>query len=70
MKKYLSSFIHEDDGIETIEFIGLVAVAAVLIGVVITIGGRMKTTADTYSDELNTKLEELGTIENGGKAEG
>ena len=44
MRKYLKIFMSNEDGIETIEFIGLVAVAAILIGVIVTIGTRMKTT--------------------------
>lgn len=35
---YLKSFFCEDDGVETIEFIALIAVAAVLVGVIISIG--------------------------------
>ena len=31
---YLKSFFCEDDGVETIEFIALIAVAAVLVGVI------------------------------------
>ena len=32
MKKYMNLFLNDEDGVETIEFIALVAVAAVLIG--------------------------------------
>lgn len=57
--KYLKSFVKEENGIETIEFIGLVAVAAILIGVIVTIGTRMKSTADTASDSLDASMGEV-----------
>lgn len=60
MKKYLESFVREDEGVETIEFIGLVAVAAVLIGVVATIGGKMKNTANSAQGAMDGAIQQLG----------
>lgn len=59
MKKFFNSFITEEDGIETIEFIALVAVAAILIGVIVTIGTNMKGTADATEGELSSKMGEV-----------
>ncbi|WP_342980494.1 MULTISPECIES: hypothetical protein [unclassified Ruminococcus] len=59
MRKYLKIFMSNEDGIETIEFIGLVAVAAILIGVIVTIGTRMKTTADKANSALDTSMGEV-----------
>lgn len=64
---YVKSFIKSESGIETIEFIGLVAVAAILIGVIVTIGTRMKGTADNAQSSLEGSMDELdGLIEEGG----
>lgn len=63
---YVKSFIKSESGIETIEFIGLVAVAAILIGVIVTIGTRMKDTADNAQGSLEGSMDELdGLIEGG-----
>lgn len=59
MKKYFKDFVAEDDGIETIEFIGLVAVAAVLIGIIITIASKMKDAATSAETNMNAQLESL-----------
>lgn len=64
---YLKCFVKEDDGIETIEFIGLVAVAAILIGVIVTIGTRMKSTADQASGALDTSMSQVEGMMGGGK---
>ena len=61
---YVKSFIKSEGGIETIEFIGLVAVAAILIGVIVTIGTRMNTTAGNAKDSLSTSMDKVdGMIE-------
>ena len=41
MWKYAKKFVTEDEGIETIEFVALLAVAAVLITIVAAIGSKM-----------------------------
>ena len=70
MKKFFSSFVTEEDGIETIEFIALVAVAAILIGVIVTIGTRMNTTAGRANTELDTRMGEVEGLFGGGSGEG
>ena len=62
MKDYMKCFIKQEDGVETIEFIGLVAVAAVLIGVIVSIGSKMATSATDSEAELNSALDSLKTI--------
>ena len=59
MNKYINEFFKEEEGIETIEFIGLVAVAAVLIGIVVTIGQMMSETAGKAQGTMQNKLGEL-----------
>ena len=55
MKNYIKRFVNEDEGIETIEFIGMVAVAALLVAIVASIGTSMKqkaVDAQTAADNL------------------
>lgn len=59
MKKYLKRFVKEEEGIETIEFVGLVAVAAILIGVVVQIGTKMNATAGKAKDKLDASMGEV-----------
>ena len=49
---YLKSFFCEDDGVETIEFIALIAVAAVLVGVIISIGSTMTSSAKSAQEDM------------------
>lgn len=58
MKKYMNLFLNDEDGVETIEFIALVAVAAVLIGIVIAIGQKMKGTAQGAKGKIESSLED------------
>lgn len=62
MKSYLKKFIHEEDGIETIEFIGMVAVAAALLVVVAKIGGDMKNTANNAQGEMNKAISAINGL--------
>lgn len=59
---YMKKFIKDEGGIETIEFIGLVAVAAILIGVIVTIGTRMNTTAGNAKDSLDTSMGKVDSM--------
>lgn len=56
MRKHFKDFLKEEDGIETIEFIGLVAVAAVLLGVIAGIGNTMYQTAKDKQSNLGQQL--------------
>ena len=62
---YLKSFFCEDDGVETIEFIALIAVAAVLVGVIISIGSTMTSSAKSAQDDMSSALGNLKNIGQG-----
>ena len=59
---YLKSFFCEDDGVETIEFIALIAVAAVLVGVIISIGSTMTSSAKSAQEDMSSALGNLKNI--------
>ena len=63
--KYLKSFVKEEDGIETIEFIGLVAVAAILIGVIVAIGTKMNGTAEKAQKSLDKSMNKVNNMIDG-----
>ena len=62
---YLKSFFCEDDGVETIEFIDLIAVAAVLVGVIISIGSTMTSSAKSAQEDMSSALGNLKNIGQG-----
>ena len=62
---YLKSFFCEDDGVETIEFIALIAVAAVLVGVIILIGSTMTSSAKSAQEDMSSALGNLKNIGQG-----
>ena len=64
---YLKSFFCEDDGVETIEFIALIAVAAVLVGVIISIGSTMTSSAKSAQEDMSSALGNLKNIGQGNK---
>ena len=57
--KYIQTFVKNEDGVETIEFIGLVAVAAVLIGVIASLGKKMKDEVGLANDQLSSEMTKL-----------
>lgn len=59
MKRYIKDFVAEDEGVETIEFIGLIAVAAALVIAIAKIGGTMTQTATSKQEELSNALESI-----------
>lgn len=59
MKKYVKDFIKQEDGIETIEFIALLAVAAVLIGIVTAIGTKLSTAGSAIEGQIDGALNSL-----------
>lgn len=59
MKKYFYSFVKEEEGIETIEFIALLAVAAVLIGIVTAIGTKLSTAGTAIESQIDGALSGL-----------
>lgn len=62
MKKYLKDFFVKNEGVETIEFIALIAVAAALVVVIANIGGKMAQTAKDTQTELESDLSKLKDI--------
>ena len=62
---YLKSFFCKDDGVETIEFIALIAVAAVLVGVIISIGSTMTSSAKSAQEDMSSALGNLKNIGQG-----
>ena len=62
---YLKSFFCVDDGVETIEFIALIAVAAVLVGVIISIGSTMTSSAKSAQEDMSSALGNLKNIGQG-----
>ena len=62
---YLKSFFCEDDGVEKIEFIALIAVAAVLVGVIISIGSTMTSSAKSAQEDMSSALGNLKNIGQG-----
>ena len=62
---YLKSFFCEDDGVETIEFIALIAVAAVLVRVIISIGSTMTSSAKSAQEDMSSALGNLKNIGQG-----
>ena len=59
MKKYLKDFFTENEGVETIEFIALIAVAAALVVAIAGIGAKMTGKADGISTDLDTALDNI-----------
>lgn len=70
MKKYLKEFLNKDDGIETIEFVALIAVAAILIAVIVSVGSKMKGTADLAATEINNSMDKVDGLLQGKKQGG
>ena len=60
MKKYVREFLTHDDGVETIEFIALVAVAALLVVAITKIGNSMKDNAEGAQKQMEDALSGLG----------
>lgn len=61
-KNYMKKFIKEEDGVETIEFLALIAVAAALVAIIAGIGAKMKSTADAASSKMDDALNQIGGI--------
>ena len=57
MKDYAMQFVNEQDGIETIEFLGMIAVAALLIFAVLRIGSALRNKASDAKSKLTTTMD-------------
>lgn len=60
MKKYVKDFLNQNDGVETIEFIALIAVAALLVVAITSIGKSMKGNAEGAKAQMESALSGLG----------
>ena len=60
MWKYAKKFVTEYEGIETIEFVALLAVAAVLITIVAAIGSKMAAKGNEVETSIGTALDSVG----------
>lgn len=58
----IRKFINDEQGIETIEFIGLIAVAVALIIAVATIGANMAQKANDQGGKLDEGIEKINGI--------
>lgn len=52
MRKYIEDFVNEENGIETLELIGTLAVAAALIYVCVRVARKIKTKAKGLADGI------------------
>ena len=62
MRKYAKRFFSEEDGMETIEFVVVLAVIAGLIGIVAAVATRISTTGSSAEDKVNTNLDKIDTF--------
>ena len=53
MQEYMKNFASDEEGIETIEFIGMLAVVAVMIAALIKIGGQLSSKAKAGGDAIS-----------------
>ena len=60
MWKYAKKFVTEAEGIETIEFVALLAVAAVLITIVAAIGSKMAAKGNEVESSIGSALDSVG----------
>lgn len=60
MWKYAKKFVTEGEGIETIEFVALLAVAAVLITIVAAIGSKMAAKGNEVESSIGSALDSVG----------
>lgn len=58
----IPQFIDDQSGIETIEFIGLLGVIAVLIAVIISIFIKMKNNVNDSAEQLTRAVESISSL--------
>ena len=59
MRKYINSFIREEDGMETIEFIVILATVSGLIAVISAVGVTVRKKADEANTEITNQLDQI-----------
>ena len=56
---YIKDFIHEENGIETLEMVAFIGLGAALLGVIIAIYVNIKSTADKAKDTVGNTMTEI-----------
>lgn len=56
---YIKDFIHDENGIETLEMVAFIGIGAVLLGVIIAIYINVKNTADRAKDTVRNTMTEI-----------
>ena len=59
MRKYINSFIKDEKGMETIEFVVILAIVAGLIAVISAVGVTVRKKADEANTEIMNRLNEI-----------
>lgn len=59
MKRYFNRFVREEDGMETIEFVVILAIVAGLIAIITSVGGTVKNKANGAKNEIEAGLANL-----------
>lgn len=56
---YIKDFIHDENGIETLEMVAFIGLGAALLGVIIAIYVNLKSTADKAKDTVGNTMTEI-----------
>lgn len=56
---YIIDFIHDENGIETLEMVAFIGLGAALLGVIIAIYVNIKSTADKAKDIVGNTMTEI-----------
>ena len=56
---YIKDFIHDENGIETLEMVAFIGLGAALLGVIIAIYVNIKSTADKAKDTVGNTMTEI-----------
>lgn len=56
---YIKDFIHDENGIETLEMVAFMGLGAALLGVIIAIYVNIKSTADKAKDTVGNTMTEI-----------
>ena len=56
---YIKNFIHDENGIETLEMVAFIGLGAALLGVIIAIYVNIKSTADKAKDTVGNTMTEI-----------
>ena len=59
MRKYIASLLKQEDGMETIEFVIILAIVAGLIAIVVSVGNSVRERAETAKGQIETGLAAL-----------